>query len=346
MDKSRAGLRLDAVEDVEHCGWLYKHSSGFGKSWVKRWFVLAEDRLLVFRSNKPAEVSRAVVDVTQYNHVAHDPTFAKSPYALVLAHTPDRPHFNAARNALKPLFLYAESRTGLDDWVDALRFCLHSEPAPVACPNIIDVVMRRLDYQHPLRPSFSNESLPGLADPALRRFRGHSELKSIDTASLESEDGTVPEMGRRACRSLQLTPVGSPRSILDAIPEVDAVDPAAADVVTQSLHDLSLTGPGRPHPAPEAGRVSLLRSASVLSAGPVPSASPSLSRVAPSPLAVVPVFHPDELADKSLTPTTPKSPGRLASLRRRFSQSAPLDYEKYLQLMRVRLHSQAQQTQV
>ncbi|KAJ1960552.1 hypothetical protein IWQ62_004188, partial [Dispira parvispora] len=64
------------------------------------------------------------------------------------------------------------------------------------------------------------------------------------------------------------------------------------------------------------------------------------SRVAPSP---PPPLVGD--VEEGSSDAVARSTGPLAKLKRRFSHSAPLDYEKYLQFMRARLHSQAQQSQ-
>ncbi|KAJ1992613.1 hypothetical protein H4R33_000939 [Dimargaris cristalligena] len=366
MDKTKAGTTLQSVGYVDHQGWLYKHSSGFGKSWVKRWFVLIDDSLLVFRSNKPTEVSRAVVTISQYNFVGLDPHFAKSPFALMLCHSPDRPHYDPALAHLKPLYFYSDSKEDSDVWVTVLRPFIRSAdpPAPVyaANHNIIDVVLRRLDYHH--RPSLSDESstyLSEAAHPLPARLSGpHSDLaSSMDAASTYSDDtlNASQELGRRACRSLQLTsPVtATNRLVLDPIPEStrhslhhqsshSLTSPVS---ISQSMQDLAL------HPPPEATRAGLLRTTSVLNPGAAaPPSSSSLSRVAPSPLSYVPSYASfSDHSDKPTPPATPtkttssSSSGPLASLRRRFSQSHPLDYEKYLHMMRSRLQSQAKESQ-
>ncbi|KAJ1982580.1 hypothetical protein H4R35_000206 [Dimargaris xerosporica] len=307
MNKPTSQVELASLEYADHAGWLYKQSSGFTKSWAKRWFVLVAETLYVFRSPKPAEVCRAVVALDQFTMVAHDRAFRKSRHCLVLK--------NSAYPTVLPLWLYAESATDLSQWLDVLT--QHYAQDTVPSVNIVDLVLQRLDYQNQSRPSMSDDS--GSVYSTHRGYSfGEPRSPPLDAASLHSQESLYAsqDMGRRGYRSLQLPSISQATS---------GQRPTAEAVVAHGLQAMAVS---THHPnAP---------------ASTTPLATVSLSRVAPSPVVCAPLR---DAADEASAVTKPKSPGPLANLKRRFSQSTPLDYEKYLQLMRARLHSQAQQSQ-
>ncbi|KAJ1656624.1 hypothetical protein IWQ61_003830 [Dispira simplex] len=340
MEKCKADITLQSLDQPTLASWVHKPWHAFNRVWVKHWCVLSDTVLYFFRSNKSQETCKGYLPLHHFSKVQHDPTFRRSSLALVFQGPPFR---HAAETNLKtkyePVTLYFEGSREFQQWLTALQQVYVVVSPPSAPTNIVDLVMQRLDYQHAVRPSFSfDEQLPQSSSITGALNHRHCLAAPIDTSSLCSDDsyGASQEMGRPAYRSLQLPSIGkSPVDIFESC-RPGLLKSIPEPYLSESDTEMATGVPGVGLPLNHHAPVHTCDEATLQDRSP----SLALSRVAPSP---PPPSAGD--AEGGSSDAVAKSTGPLAKLKRRFSQSAPLDYEKYLQFMRARLHSQAQQSQ-
>ncbi|KAJ1952264.1 hypothetical protein IWQ62_006262, partial [Dispira parvispora] len=212
MEKSKADITLQSLNQPTQAGWVHKPWHAFNRVWVKHWCVLSDTVLYFFRSNKPQETCRGYLPLHHFSKVQHDLTFRRSSLALVFQGPPFRQAAEPSRKTkYEPVTLYFESTREFQQWLKVLQQVYVVASPPSAPTNIVDLVMQRLDYQHAARPSLSSEEQLTQTSSITGALGHHPCLAApVDTSSLCSDDsyGASQEMGRPAYRSLQLPSIG------------------------------------------------------------------------------------------------------------------------------------------
>ncbi|KAJ2811689.1 hypothetical protein H4S07_001898 [Coemansia furcata] len=107
-----------------HQGWLYRYSSSsFLKSWKRRYYVLADERLYMFKDSSPHSHHHCVIDLTTFRSVQQISNPRKTKYGFLLR-TLRRPSVfddpTAAPQEMFELELYTETETALLEWMSAV----------------------------------------------------------------------------------------------------------------------------------------------------------------------------------------------------------------------------------
>ncbi|KAI9505289.1 hypothetical protein GGI25_003619 [Coemansia spiralis] len=120
-----------ACEAIQLCklnatyqGWLYKYSnSSIFKSWKRRYFVLSDERLYIFKDNSPFCNHHAVVDLTTFRSVQKISNPRKTKHGFILR-TLRRPSvFDDPAGEPQQLFeleLYADDEYALNAWMGVI----------------------------------------------------------------------------------------------------------------------------------------------------------------------------------------------------------------------------------
>jgi hypothetical protein len=201
MDLHRTSFPLSSVvrNNVEKRGWLFKWStSGLRRGWKKRYVVLKGHHLFFFKNLKDEEPVTSVVNLDEYRNVWQDTNCKKSRHSFRI--TPIAPAADANKLAAiigrnKELQLFAENPDEMRAWIQIIQRKL-----PRSEGNILDSVLRRLDYNKYSRPRSSTD------------LRSHSSCDSMhsnnDAPSLSGTGSSGEETPNGSLTSD--TPVGSP----------------------------------------------------------------------------------------------------------------------------------------
>ncbi|RUP50014.1 hypothetical protein BC936DRAFT_140680 [Jimgerdemannia flammicorona] len=160
-------------------GWLQKEAtSGFRKSFHKRWFVLKGSELKYYKTEEDP-IPHGVIDLNDYSTVAHE-TCKKSPFAFVLKPRAPKEH--------RAYMLFADSQEEMNLWIKALQSRLGDR-------SVLDKWLERLDLSSPSFESTRNKS--SVVSPTnstfsktssemqrtLRSHKSNSSLSSNDSLS-------------------------------------------------------------------------------------------------------------------------------------------------------------------
>ncbi|RKP27501.1 hypothetical protein SYNPS1DRAFT_26849 [Syncephalis pseudoplumigaleata] len=234
MDLHRTSYPLSSVvrgSNVEKRGWLYKWStSGLRRAWKKRYVVLKGNHLFFFKQLKDDEPVASVVDLDEYRHVWHDTQCKKSRHAFRLVPTTatssasptDHQQQQSALSLLtgrhKELSFFAESADDMRAWVQLVQRKL-----PRAEGNILDSVLRRLDYNKYSRPRSSSDlrshssrdsMSSGNEAPSLQMSGAGSSGEDTPHGSLTSAGTPIVGSPMASTASVELPPMptGKPKS--------------------------------------------------------------------------------------------------------------------------------------
>ncbi|KAJ1783861.1 hypothetical protein LPJ62_004868 [Coemansia sp. RSA 2167] len=107
-----------------HRGWLYKYStSSFFKGWKRRYFVLSDERLYIFKDASATCLHHSVVDLTTFRSVQQISNPRKTKHGLLLRSVRRPSVFDDPSGAAQESFeleLYAETETDLNRWIGAI----------------------------------------------------------------------------------------------------------------------------------------------------------------------------------------------------------------------------------
>ncbi|KAJ2592372.1 hypothetical protein H4R99_006427 [Coemansia sp. RSA 1722] len=117
-------LPLGKLSNITHQGWLYRYStSSFLKSWKRRFFVISDERLYMFKDNYHGCRHGAVIDLTSFRSVQQVTQPRKTKHGFILR-TLRRPSvFEEPTDQPQEMFeleLYAESEDSLNEWIGAI----------------------------------------------------------------------------------------------------------------------------------------------------------------------------------------------------------------------------------
>ncbi|KAJ2157132.1 hypothetical protein GGF46_004722 [Coemansia sp. RSA 552] len=107
-----------------HQGWLYKYSSGsFLKGWRRRYFVLSDERLYIFKDDSPMCHHHSVIDLTAFRSIqkVSNPRKTRHGFLLRSIRRPsvfDEP--NAEPQETFELELYTDSEPELNRWISLI----------------------------------------------------------------------------------------------------------------------------------------------------------------------------------------------------------------------------------
>ncbi|KAJ2456154.1 hypothetical protein EV183_000080 [Coemansia sp. RSA 2336] len=105
-------------------GWLYKYSSSsFIKSWKRRYMVLSDERLYVFKDDHPQCTHHSVIDLTTFRSVQQITNPRKTKFGLLLRSMRRPSVFDDPKAAPQELFeleLYADSESELNRWISLI----------------------------------------------------------------------------------------------------------------------------------------------------------------------------------------------------------------------------------
>ncbi|KAI8323871.1 hypothetical protein GQ54DRAFT_87749 [Martensiomyces pterosporus] len=105
-------------------GWLYKQSSSsFMKAWRRRYFVLSDERLYIFKDNFGDATSHTIIDLANFKSVQQIANPRKTRHGMVLKSHRRPSVFDDPSNTAKENFeieLYSETAAGLNGWLDAI----------------------------------------------------------------------------------------------------------------------------------------------------------------------------------------------------------------------------------
>ncbi|KAI8051293.1 hypothetical protein BDF22DRAFT_656711 [Syncephalis plumigaleata] len=201
MDLHRTSFPLSSVvrSNVEKRGWLFKWStSGLRRGWKKRYVVLKGNHMFFFKNLKDEEPVASVVNLDEYRNVWQDTNCKKSRHSFrVTPITPaaDTNKLSVITGRNKELQLFAENADEMRAWMQIIQRKL-----PRSEGNILDSVLRRLDYNKYSRPRSSTD------------LRSHSSCDSMnssnDAPSLSGTGSSGEETPNGSLTSG--TPVGSP----------------------------------------------------------------------------------------------------------------------------------------
>ncbi|KAJ1796750.1 hypothetical protein LPJ59_003557 [Coemansia sp. RSA 2399] len=110
--------------DATYQGWLYKFSNAsIFKNWKRRYFVLSDERLYVFKDNSPSCHPHAVVDLMSFRSVQKISNPRKTKHGFLLR-TLRRPSVfddpSCRPQELVELELYADSEYTLNEWMSSI----------------------------------------------------------------------------------------------------------------------------------------------------------------------------------------------------------------------------------
>ncbi|KAJ2802725.1 hypothetical protein H4R20_003167 [Coemansia guatemalensis] len=115
-------VQLGKLNSV-HQGWLYKYSSSsFLRGWKRRYFVLSDERLYMFKDDHPASYHSGVVDLTTFRSVQKTAYPRKCRFGFTLR-TMRRPSvFDEAATSQEAseLELDAENESDLNQWLSLI----------------------------------------------------------------------------------------------------------------------------------------------------------------------------------------------------------------------------------
>lgn len=108
-----------------HSGWLYRYShNSFIKSWKRRYFVLTDERLYMFKENYPTCKHHDVLDLTTFRSVQQISNPRKTRFGFLLR-SQRRPSVFDDPNESKPaglfeLELYADTEAIMSQWISEI----------------------------------------------------------------------------------------------------------------------------------------------------------------------------------------------------------------------------------
>ncbi|KAJ2382301.1 hypothetical protein GGI23_007395 [Coemansia sp. RSA 2559] len=110
--------------DATYQGWLYKFSNtSIFKHWKRRYFVLSDERLYVFKDNSPTCHPHAIVDLMSFRSVQKISNPRKTKHGFLLR-TLRRPSVfddpSCRPQELVELELYADSEYTLNEWMSSI----------------------------------------------------------------------------------------------------------------------------------------------------------------------------------------------------------------------------------
>ncbi|KAJ2314589.1 hypothetical protein IWW52_000722 [Coemansia sp. RSA 2704] len=179
-------------------GWLYKYSSGsFLKGWKRRYFVLSDERLYIFKDDSAQCMHHAVVDLTTFRSVQQISNPRKTKHGLLLRSVRRPSVFDEPSQGAQEQFeleLYAESERELNRWVSEV--------------SKVFVSMDLRAFQSPLssfdalvqRAGKLNERAGGSILNRLEKQRGHGVLGHSPSSS------TL--VSRESAERITMTPLG------------------------------------------------------------------------------------------------------------------------------------------
>ncbi|RUS17292.1 hypothetical protein BC937DRAFT_90158 [Endogone sp. FLAS-F59071] len=174
-------------------GWLTKQSSsGFRKTWHKRWFVLKGDELQYFKTEEDPN-PHGIIDLNLYNPAMQDPSFKKSRYAFILL-----PRVVSVDR--KPHVIFADSFDEMNHWIKAMQNRLGER-------SVLDKWLERLDLntfsstdhtrprnQKALSPTFSIATSDSSSKPrGLRKNRSNTSISSSSSSITTAESSLSSE---------------------------------------------------------------------------------------------------------------------------------------------------------
>ncbi|KAJ2490626.1 hypothetical protein IWW37_003000 [Coemansia sp. RSA 2050] len=167
-----------------HQGWLYRYSaSSFLKNWKRRYYVLADERLYMFKDNSPQSHHHCVIDLTTFRSVQQISNPRKTKYGFLLR-TLRRPSVfddpTAGPQEMFELEMYTETETGLLEWMSAISkvfvtMDLRSFQSPVSS---FDALVQRAGN---LQPRVGGGSILNRMDK--RRTEGSNSLSNSASSS-------------------------------------------------------------------------------------------------------------------------------------------------------------------
>lgn len=175
---------------VFHAGWLHKEStSGFRKTFHKRWFVLEDSELKYYKSEEDS-VPHGVIDLNDYSTVAHDASCKRSPFAFVLKPRSEKEH--------RSYLVFADSEEEMNKWMKTLQSCLGDR-------SVLDKWLERLDLSSPSFESSRTKSSSSTMSPTNSTFsktssefeprnkvvRGHKASSSVSSTDSTSSGSSV-----------------------------------------------------------------------------------------------------------------------------------------------------------
>ncbi|KAJ1958572.1 hypothetical protein GGI12_004697 [Dipsacomyces acuminosporus] len=105
-------------------GWLYKLSNnGFMKTWKRRYFVLSDERLYIFKDNYSMSSSHTIIDLTNFRSVQQITNPRKTQFGLVLKSHRRPSVFDDPNDRARENFeveLYSDTQASLRGWLDAI----------------------------------------------------------------------------------------------------------------------------------------------------------------------------------------------------------------------------------
>ncbi|KAJ2786131.1 hypothetical protein GGI15_001695 [Coemansia interrupta] len=124
MSTDADALPLGKLTNVTHQGWLYRYStSSFLKTWKRRFFVISDERMYMFKDNYHACRHSSVIDLTAFRSVQQVSNPRKTKYGFVLR-TLRRPSvFEEPSGQPQEMFeveLYTETESALNEWLSAI----------------------------------------------------------------------------------------------------------------------------------------------------------------------------------------------------------------------------------
>ncbi|PIA19713.1 PH-domain-containing protein [Coemansia reversa NRRL 1564] len=106
-----------------HQGWLYKYSStSFLRGWKRRYFVLSDERLYMFKDDHPASYHHGVIDLTTFRSVQKTASPRKCRFGFTLR-TMRRPSVfdeTTTPQDVSELELDAENESELNQWLSLI----------------------------------------------------------------------------------------------------------------------------------------------------------------------------------------------------------------------------------
>ncbi|KAJ2357568.1 hypothetical protein IWW50_001978 [Coemansia erecta] len=110
--------------NATHSGWLYKYStSSFFKGWKRRYFVLSDERLYIFKDANSSCAHHSVVDLTTFRSVQQISNPRKTKHGLLLRSMRRPSVFDEPSGQAQELFeleLYADTEMQLNRWISAI----------------------------------------------------------------------------------------------------------------------------------------------------------------------------------------------------------------------------------
>ncbi|KAJ1950608.1 hypothetical protein FBU59_000594 [Linderina macrospora] len=107
-----------------HEGWLYKQStSSFMRTWKRRYVVLSDERLYIFKESFDSTSTTSVVALSNFRSVRRVTNTRKTPYGMVLMTHRRSSVFDDPTDEVKENFeleLYAESEAQLNNWLEII----------------------------------------------------------------------------------------------------------------------------------------------------------------------------------------------------------------------------------